>query len=388
MRSNSSTSSSETLVSAGPGASDFFARVRTFLLPFLILPVLAVPFLLSGELVPVSVVAWAQSRGVPLLFLQKYSDHNFGLKVTSANMRKAEVVVLGSSRTNQWRSKQFAPYTFYNAGNTAARLGDIAQFLAKLEYDPKVIIFSLDYFMFSDSWSPESDRMAKGDIEYPHEAAYILTQLARSYVNGSARLSVWPKEPNYSQWAVGLSAQNGVGFRLDGSYQYGTIYRGMKAGAATPDDALQRIEKGVAPFIKSAKPDAAELSAFRELVNAARKRGIALVGVTTSYNPVVVDAIERSADHGLWRLFRSAEFRSSLESLGVITFDFTDIGSYDGRAAEFIDAFHPSEPSLSRQLLAMMKRPEMKALLPEIRTGEIAAALQQATEFEVYRNSF
>ncbi|MBX9467207.1 MAG: hypothetical protein KL839_04885 [Rhizobium sp.] len=389
MSNSSSTLDSKESSEVLPGAGGFLRRCRAFLAPLLLLLPFGFPILLSGEFVPAWMVARAQKAGIPLLVLQRYSDHNFSLKVSAANAQRPEVLVLGSSRTNQWRSKHFYPYTFYNAGNISARINDLQAVLDRLTYDPRVIIFSLDFFMFSDRWAPHAENVAKNDIVFPSEAAYILRKLLRDITFGSAPYFPTLREPIYGQMAVGLqAAQLGNGFRSDGSYQYGAVYSGKADGIVTPERAFERIELGKQPFMFGDSSDPGQKVAFLNFVNEAKSRGINLVALTTAYQPPVVEAMASSPRHGLWREFRSTEFQSWIKHAGVLAFDFTDTASFNGSEDEFIDSFHPSEPAFSKQLLTMWTRKEFSDLLPRLEPEKVAAALQSATRYEVYRNEF
>ncbi len=389
MLNSSSTSNFDRDERCGLTGADFRKRLGRFLIPFLALPFIGFVLFLTGEFVPARIVAWAHSKGYPVIFLQKYSDHNFALKVAAANELKPDVLVLGSSRTNQWRSKHFEPYSFYNAGNISARNADLTEFLDRLTYNPRVIIFSIDFFMFTDAWSPQSDNVLKEDISFPDEAAYILRGLVGGYLDGTARLIPNLREPVYGSIAIGLQAsQSGNGFRKDGSYQYGTLYRGSSQGLVSVSVAKQRIEDGTAPFLFASAADGAQIDAFQRFVKKAKAKGISLVGVTTAFDPSVVSAMEASSKHQLWRTFRSKAFRSWLDSLGVVTFDFTELSSFNGRPEEFIDTFHPSEPAFSRQLVTMLTRKEFSTLLPKLNVDHVRSALSHANAFEVYRNQF
>ena len=79
---------------------------------FLLLPVAyvvvtsAIAFY-GGEFTPLRQVAAEQAEQTPLLYGRAYRDNLFAYKLISAQYRKAEVLVLGSSRVQQFRSLLF-----------------------------------------------------------------------------------------------------------------------------------------------------------------------------------------------------------------------------------------------------------------------------------------
>jgi hypothetical protein len=62
--------------------------------------------------------------------------------------------------------------------------------------------------------------------------------------------------------------------------------------------------------------------------------------------------------------------------------------SFAGKADEFADPFHPSEPAYVRMLLAMLDDDRFRALFPDIDAKSLKERLAQATRFEAYRNDF
>lgn len=74
MLSSSSTSSSRPLLTRSPERR-FLGGLFLFLLPLVVIAVLGTGIgLVSGELLPVRVVAWLQTRGKPFVFLPKFSE--------------------------------------------------------------------------------------------------------------------------------------------------------------------------------------------------------------------------------------------------------------------------------------------------------------------------
>ena len=344
----------------------------------------------SGELLPVNIVARLQTFAMPFIYLTQFSDHNYRLKVDAARLLKPDVLIMGASRSNQWRSAMFKPRTFYNAGNCIYALRDFRRMLEDLgDYTPRVIIFSIDFYTFNRTWDQRFTNISHSELGSlaSAETISISWQLLNKAESDPRELSFTPREPLYGTPALGLTASRlGAGFRLDGSYQYGPQ---ILANAA-PDiaGAIGRVTRAEEPFEAGSEIDEEQRREFERFTDLARKKGIALVGITVPFAPALVQAVDHSPRHEIWRQFQKPEFADWIRQQGVIYFNFTDLESFGGKADEFADPFHPSEPALVRMLLTMLREPSFRALFPDLEPGALEARLKQATRFEVYRNEF
>jgi hypothetical protein len=370
-------------------ARRFRLRLIGFLAPFMVIGFLIYGFgIASGELLPVRFIAWLQTFGKPFVFLTEFSDHTFSLKLDAARRFKPEVLVLGSSRANQWRSAMFRPATFYNAGNSIFAIGDFSRALDELgDYHPRVIIFSVDYFVFVpyfDGVYKGQSREELGGLGSPEQIRIIKGILKKAFHDPMA---FWPRD-NHLVPTIGLSAiKFDRGVRVDGSYQYGQVVHGPPSFDAEAFAA--EIRKGKQwPVPPASHLDDGLLREFERFTDLARRKGIALVGVTMPFVPPVLNAIEQSPLYGGWRQFESQQTKEWIRSQGVIYFDFTRLGDFDGKADEFVDPFHPSETAYLRMLLAMLREPSFRGLVPNMDPVSLGERLKQGTPFEVYRNEF
>jgi len=355
-----------------------------FLLPLAMIavPGFGIPFL-CGELLPVSTVAWLQAHGAPFVYLPKLSDHSYRLKVDAVLQRKPEAVAMGSSRANQWRSAMFHPTRFYNAANAVFVVRDFARMLEEFgDFSPRVIIFSIDYFPFVPAFETTYSSQSRSEIggwATPEQIGII-----RGVLEDLVRTRRFPWPSNNGTPALGLSAiQTGSGFRLDGSYNYGS--RSFDDGT----DSVSAIEAGKQwPLVPAQRLDRSILRDFERFTELARQKGIALVGVTMPYIPKVRDAMERSPHYGAWRQFRSAETQEWIRNQGVLYFDFSRLESFGGRPDEFADPYHPSEPAYIRMLLSMLADERFRTLFPDLDAHGLEETLNHAGRLEAYRDPF
>jgi hypothetical protein len=391
MSSSSSISNSRRAASHDQQAPRFGVRLAKFFAPILLLGFIGGAIvLISGELLPVNIVARLQSYGRPFIYLAKFSDHTYRLKIEATIIKKPEILVMGASRSNQWRSAMFRPAVFYNAGNCLYTQRDYRRMLEDIgDSAPRVIIFSVDFYTFNNDWDPTFGMVAYGELSGwgSEEQKKILRDFVDQARSEPQSLIRAPIDPVYGVPALGLMASNtGIGTRLDGSYQYGARILG-KQGVSL-ESAIERTVIGRKPFQFGARIDQSQRDEFERFVKLARSRGITLIGVTMPFAPPVVDALNRSPKHAIWREFQTPEFGEWIERQGVTYFNFTNLESFGGRPQEFVDPFHPSEPAYIRMLLTMLASSKVRAIFPEIDTNALRKRLAESSDFESYRNDF
>jgi hypothetical protein len=379
-----------------PSRARTWRRLGIFATPYLIIgSLLFLSLQYTGEFLPVRYVAWLQSKGVPFLYLPATSDHNFRLKVEAAKAIRPEVLVIGPSRANQFRSAMFKPMSFYNAGNSVYVLRDYQRMLEEMGAPlPRVVVFSLDFYFFNDEW----DAGRGGYVSYDDVGAWgsaehrtMLSQYVKFVKRNPLLLLPFRTDPYSGVPALGFqAAQRGKGFRIDGSIQYGDVLRGDFANAGVNPVAVdvRRVERGRRPFLFGDRLDTERLQDLSRLAEFARSHNVTLVGVTMPYAPEMVTAMDNSPRHEIWRQFLLPQTAQWFRSLGIVYFDFTRLESFGGRADEFVDGFHASETAILRMLLAMTRNPEFAGLLPRLERGELERKLQNATALEAYKNDF
>lgn len=373
--------------------STMLRRLLTFFSPYLVvffmLLIIAVH---SGEFLPASVAARLNGLGYPFLYLPAFSDRNFQYKRYATILSNPDIVAIGSSRMNQWRSGMFYPYHFYNAGGALYVQEDYRRFLEALgDSPPKVVLFSLDSFTFDPNMDAIFKNRDYGNTVNPTIASYavILKDVLIKLYNKPA-LAYQFHEPLYHLPALGMQAlATGTGFRIDGSYQYGGVISGDSASAPQSEaQFVERVEKGIFPFLKRTDVASSKIDEFEKFVAYAKGKGITLVGITMPMMPEISAALNSSPSHGIWKEFQSREMEERLHRYGILYFNFTDIKSFGGKEYEFIDPIHPSEPAYIRMLLTMMEEPTFKALLSKVSVQHLREKLATGTALESFRNEF
>lgn len=364
----------------------FLRRLLIFVTPLvLVAGFSAFSMARTGELLPVRWIASLHANDRPMLYLPEFSDHLYRYKVEVARRVRPDMLVIGSSRSNQWRAAMFGEASFYNAGNSIYLPIDLSSVLDELgDYTPRIVLFSLDDFMFNQRFAEDVRQRSKGEFggitsaEFRHVAAKVLQ---RFYDRPSLLYSSY-REPVHGLTALGFSALDmGLGFRPDGTVQYGDVIRG--GSRQKPEDAAANIAGNRQwPGYGADRLDPSLMRDLETFAETARRRGIKLIAVTPGIHPSIVKELRASPAHVSWRQFRSAETATWLRNLNILHFDFTDIASYGGHTDEFIDGFHPSEPAYFRMVQVMLSDTRFRAMFPSADSGAIASTLAKATRFE------
>ncbi len=366
----------------------------TFLLPHLALvAAFSAVLFQSGETVTVhDLFTNTHSKG-PYLFGPKYTSRIYKFKIEGTKWTRPEILAIGSSRMNQWRSAMFKPYSFYNAANSTFSPKADQQLLEAIgSPKPKIVLFSIDFFDLSDNWAPEI-MYSLDDVDFG--APPFLKVLEETVTHfESPPFSLKVTDPIYAKPAYGLNAANrGDGFRYDGSYQYGMQIDSYQKtdtwlSAKNLQEDVERVTEGTRPFVFADGFDADRIKDLETFIAYAQRNGITLIGITPPLHPQLLNALNHSTKHKAWKKFNTPAFAHWLGAQGVIYFNFSDIQSIGAHPDEFIDAFHITESGYSRMFLTMMKNPQVKAVFSKVFTAEISKKLSESYPLEVYKNEF
>lgn len=372
----------------------FFLKLVLFLVPVMLyLPLAAWVSRDSGELVSLRDVAVLQMQSDPVLFGRAYRDNWFTYKVMATNIRKPDVLVLGSSRVMQFRALFFSvkPDVFYNAGGGSNNIYQMFTFLQNIDKDalPKLLIISLDQEWFNPKWPGIDDA-----IQYDEENRFDITHMLRvmnsilaDVVSGKIERGdiTSQVDPIHHQHAVGLNAVvNGSGFRNDGSYQYGHLLLAPLTTAENMAEAIERVAAGRMRFEPSDKVDDNALQELEWLLRFCQSNGIAVVGFSPPYAPIVHQAM---LDKGGYEYIpRSiAAFGDLFSRYGFKYFDFTNIAALGITDDDMIDGFHASEFGVVKMLLTMQQNAG-DLLNPYLDRAYLEGLLTRPNHFVLFEN--
>jgi len=145
--------------------------------------------------------------------------------------------------------------------------------------------------------------------------------------------------------------------------------------------------------------DGGQIDQLRQLVSLAKRRGVALVAMQLPYFRDAADLLEagedyrkdemmlRGADMRIWRDFESERTRALFDSMGIVFFDLARLPGYDNPPA-FINAIHPGEALVLRSVIAALRDPRVRGLLPDIDIEALERTRQDAEAAGNYLDVF
>ncbi len=347
----------------------FWTHLALYLLPFaLAFGALTGLMLYLGESAPQIWIAQAQQADAAVLYRPQYGIRDLPFKQTAANLRRAEVLAIGSSRILQFRAGFFnrRPQAFYNAAAPAWRLRQVAEVIYALDRQalPRVLILSIDPPWFHPDYPPYD--YGRGDNDYQHLFRVnrsvmqdIITGRALGRVGFDPASYLQRREPGGSGGtALGLRAlRDGHGFRSDGSEQYGDfLVAGWLNQQQQRQHHLRLMRRGEDMYLYGdgdslSEPALAELDA---LLAYAQDNGVTVIGFLPSYEPELWARMMARGDH-TYITALTPRLRSMFEARGLPFFDFSDGASVDSTSDEFFDGWHASELSNLRLYLRMLE---------------------------------
>jgi hypothetical protein len=311
-----------------------------------------------GETVPMSMTSTWQD-GAPDRIWRAGDGHSYlPYKLARVADLKPEIVVLGPSRANEFRGDLFAPYTFYNAGLTAWTFDQYRRFLdlvARDGYAPKVLVFNLDYWMFSAGfdhyWADRFD-------EKPPTHVSSLLRVIGQMREDPRRL--WHVLPDTGRRHGLLALLSGEGFGADGSL----------SGRAGAPDAQRLLDDGTSagtpPVALADRIEPEQVAKFDQFVALAKAKHVALVGVQLPYYQKILNGLNDNSEAGIWREFEGAEWQQRLAAAGVLFFDCADMPEYRDKPEYFIDSLDPDTRVVNQVTKLVLADPRMRSLLPKV----------------------
>ncbi len=335
----------------------FWFKLTIFFLPFVLL--LGFPFfvlLISGELLPVSVVLSLNNGSPDFRYGLAYSNADKYYKFSEARVRKPEVLVLGTSRVMQFRREFFSrPEQFYNAGASLTRLENFRIFLQQAPYTPRILIVGLDQYYFNENrkaakYENYAVRLATDDREGLGTILMGWRRIYRDYRSGKFRLSDLRAFPR----RIGVSAcAQSKGFRTDGSYDYGEQLSDNLA--LRFQDAFERIETRTDLFEKGTQVSEERLSELRRLLEYCRAHNIQVVGFLPPYAHAVYDQMMALGDYTYLNQI-AGRLQPLFDQYNFTFADYSDLAWLGADDYAAIDGWHGNDQVYRRILLRLAEK--------------------------------
>ena len=133
-----------------------------------------------------------------------------------------------------------------------------------------------------------------------------------------------------------------TGFRMDGSYYYGDVYRHPEYQDNTFADTINRIQNGNSRFEWCDHVDPNTLEQLDTLLSYCKEYDIHIIGFLPPFAPLVYRAMEDSSNYGyLYEIEPSC--RKLFEQYGFDLFDYMNPKQLPVTDDYFVDGFHGSD---------------------------------------------
>lgn len=333
----------------------------------LLVAVVAVVAVRVGEMVPFPRVARMQQADSELIWKGYRDVQDARYKLACLDAIRPEVLVLGESRMGQVRRQMFAPYSFYNMARTAYAMRTYADLVRRFPpgYNPRVIVFTLDFFQFSPHFNAARAE-AMPDFTSTRTDAWLnaFRDVLAELPKHPSLLFAGRRDPKYGRPIVGLQAWlNSYGFRPDGSEHLAKQWMAKVADPHMGEDPDEAQKKD---FFDAPEMGAGEKASFEEFTALCRERGIALVGIQMPMYRPMIRRVETDPRFAILADYRRHLADGWFAKQGVIAFDFLDMPGYSDDARYFWDPIHPNEPAILAALAQAGADPRVRMLLPKL----------------------
>ncbi|MFT5128351.1 MAG: hypothetical protein ACI8W8_001961 [Rhodothermales bacterium] len=356
----------------------FLIKLLLFLSPFILawgLPIYVM--VAGGEFTAHEEVMQAQLESdTPVRYSAAFSARFPHYKRAFTNERKPQILVLGSSRSMQIRSRFFKPnYRFYSASGSVARIAHAQHFLEHIDKEAldsiEMIVLGVDQDFFNvkfdngsieqNSFPDSFDNDVSPGIVFKYNWLSVYKKLREGKSLSWSDCTQLHRSPHY-----GLAGKvQGRGFRLDGSSYYKDfIENGGNEYEGYPDyhflETLKKIDEGKdsSRFSHSPSINPASLQRLEELLAFCQQEGIYVAGYLPGYATPVWEKMNSMSDkygylHGL-----PEAVGTLFTKYGMRVWDFSDIRSFGSSDAETIGGFHVSENAHLRMQIIMAEQDE------------------------------
>jgi hypothetical protein len=356
----------------------FLIKLLIFLSPMILLWTLPIYVMVAGgEFASHNEVIEAQlSSDVPVRYSAAFSARFPHYKRSFTNKVRPEILVMGSSRSMQIRSRFFNPdYRFYSASGSVSRIAHAKYFLEKIDKDARdaieVIVIGIDQDFFNnkfDNGSIEQNSFPdsfEGDVSPGIVFKYNWIGVYKKLREGKVlTLGGLPRLPSSPHFGLAGKAQ-GRGFRLDGSSYYkdfiengGNDYEGY--GDYHFLETLEKIEKGKdsSRFSHTDHINPESLKRLDEFLQYCQNEGIYVVGYLPGYATVVWEKMNSMGDKYGYLNGLPEAVDGLFSKYGMRIWDFSDITSFGSSDEETIGGFHVSENAHLRMHIIMAEQDE------------------------------
>lgn len=337
----------------------FLKNLILFLIPVLIVTGFFMFFYFvgigSGEFADIEKNIDKQRSNHKALIGLGYNENTPYYKMLNADYYKADVLVLGTSRSMQIRDLYFTG-SFYNCGGAVhGNYREYKNYLMNLSYKPELLILCLDSWAFNDNWNKdEADYLEYTPIEKENREKIVMAkQIMLDLFDGK-----WtPKSLKEYPDNIGFNGKiKDDGFRYDGSYRYGYAGRDItKSSDYGFVNTYDRIDKGVVRFEYGDKIDDDTLVQLEELLSYCKSENMNVLAYQAPFAPSVIDRMNASGNYGYIEEITPVCERL-FDKYGYEYFDYVSVSGIGIDDSYFVDGFHGGEVAYAMLIKNMVEQ--------------------------------
>lgn len=308
----------------------------------------------TGEAIHPRIVAMMQNESCDYIWDVSNLESRVTYRLAQLDTTDAEVFVVGSSRSTQFRNQLFTePGKFLNIalqGSRPESISALTEEIIQRAPNSKIIIMEIDIRIFH----PRFALIVSLD-EYDAQASenwlnYLTSRsndLFRQFLLGDIRFDTYVKRETSSQIIVpvdspsplGIDAVNSMrGYRCDGSDQWsGIMIEKAPITRQNDNNNLERFFRGNEHTLSPERLDALE-----NTLKLAREYNVQIIGYTPPYEPEIYEGLTGTDLYPSY-LSASAHLQELFKSYGFSFFDFSNPADINATSDMFRDAVHPSE---------------------------------------------
>lgn len=329
-----------------------------FIIFVIICAILVSPMVFSGELLKAKQVASIQQYlGDDFLYGAAYSSLFSHYKFEMISRRKAPVLVIGDSRMLQFKGAFFKDKnSFYNAGLIASTPEAFVSVLKHMPKEalPKTLIFGIDHSSLTKTGVEINPFNTPAFLE--PEEYMSMNMLTRKMAEDLNAKRYTLRQAMSNPKKVGISAKiKEFGFKQDGSYYYGEIYKSGQTANERIEPYLERIRKGEDWFCGADEIYKDTLEKYEEIAEFCKDNSIHLIAVAPPLAPTGYKEYASRPDTAFLNDINSV-VAPVFTSRGFEFYDYTNPQDLNLTDEYFIDAFHGSDVAYLRMTADMLKK--------------------------------
>lgn len=279
---------------------------------------------------------------------------------TINNNKKFTILALGSSRVLQFKEDMFEK-RFYNAGYTVENINEFKDFLETIPKIklPKYLIIGVDQWMLNENWNGFTQSYKPKAYWANNSFSFNSIRIIDFYKNildGTFNLYNY----NTSSSKVGFNAKfNNIGFRKDGSMNYGSQITKLINNDITAIDYLFRetffrINNNSDRFEYGEDISLLGINKLKELLDYCYENNIKVVGFLPPFPESIYEKMIQSENYKYIEKIPTI-LNKMFASYNYEFYDYTSFIKDKTYDIEYLDGFHGSEVTYYRILFDMLK---------------------------------